>query len=185
MSRLRIPVVELRRRVGNRRQIVESIHLEDASVADTAVPGEADVELDLVAESVLEGVMVEGSIHAPWTAPCRRCLEPVEGAMDVEVRELFEQDATPGETYPIEDDHIDLEPLVRDAVLLALPLSPLCSDTCRGPDPERFPAHLEDEPGHEERGGDGDGGPEGDSGPEGPTPRDPRWAALDQLHFEE
>jgi uncharacterized protein len=163
---MRVPVVELRRRVGTRRAIVDSIPLDLPDVAGTQLEPGAEVDLDLELEAVLEGVMVSGTIRAPWTAPCRRCLEPVHGVVAVDVRELFETDHTPGETYPIEDDHIDLEPLVRDAVLLGLPLTPLCREDCRGPDPERFPAMPED-----------------GEAPEAPA--DPRWAALRELRFED
>jgi uncharacterized protein len=84
----------------------------------------------------------------------------------VELSEVFEPQPTPGETYPIDGDDLDLEPLVRDAVLLHLPLAPLCREDCRGPAPEVFPAVVA-----------GEGAEEPDDGP----PRDPRWAALDVL----
>jgi uncharacterized protein len=162
-----VPVVELRRRVGSRRPFSRSVVLDVPPVAGTRVPPGAPVAFDLVLESVLEGVMVSGEVRAPWVAECRRCLEPVEGVVTVEVRELFEPDHTPGETYPIEEDHIDLEPMTRDAVLLSLPLSPLCREDCRGPDPERFPTTVEAEEAAEE--------PVGDE----------RWAALRELRFED
>jgi uncharacterized protein len=83
---------------------------------------------------------------------------------------VYEPHPTPGETYPIDGDDLDLEPLVRDAVLLHLPLAPLCREDCRGPAPEVFPAVVA---------GEGEGGPD-DETDDGP-PRDPRWAALDVL----
>ena len=73
---------------------------------------------------------------APWTGECRRCLGDAHGIARAEVREIFEARPTEGETYPLTGDHIDLEPLVRDAVLLSLPLAPLCSEGCLGPAPE-------------------------------------------------
>lgn len=77
-----------------------------------------------------------------------------------EVREVFEPRWEEGETYPLKGDQIDLEPLVRDAVLLTLPLAPLCEDACAGPDPEEHPVGVE-------------GG--------APSEPDPRWAALRDL----
>jgi uncharacterized protein len=175
-----VPVTELRRRVGTRRPLQRSVDVAAVDdlmgVAGTTVPPDGELELDLVVESVLEGVTVTGTIRAPWHAECRRCLEPVEGTVEVDVQELFEAQPTPDETYPLEGDHIDLEPLVRDAVLLALPLSVVCSDACPGPDPERFPATVEDDaPSHED-----EGEPDADE-----PPADPRWAALRELRFDE
>jgi uncharacterized protein len=165
-----VPIADLRRRVGTRREIRRAVdvaaveHL--SGVAGTVVPLDGEIQLDLVVESVLEGATVTGTIRAPWRADCRRCLEPVDGQVEIEVQEVFEAKPTPDETYPLEADHIDLEPLVRDAVLLALPLSVVCAHDCIGPDPERFPATVED-----------------DEPPEPPS--DPRWAGLEGLRFED
>jgi uncharacterized protein len=134
------------------------------------VPDDVDIELDLVVESVLDGVTVTGTIRAPWRAECRRCLEPVTGVAEVAVQELFEAHPTIDETYPLDGDHIDLAPLVRDTVLLGLPLSVLCREECAGPDPERFPASVAE--------------PEPEPA-EPVVPADPRWSALRDLRFEE
>lgn len=160
-----VPIVEITRRIGTRRPFVVDVVLRAPTVAGIAVPDDRPVHVDLVIESVLDGIVVEGVLAAPWHGECRRCLEPIDGTVEVPVRELFEAHPTPGETYPIETDHIDLTPLVRDAVLLSLPLTPLCREDCPGPDPERFPTTVEaDEP-------------EVAAAPAG----DPRWAALDVL----
>jgi uncharacterized protein len=174
-----VPIVEITRRIGTRRPFVTTTELRAPSVAGVVVPADRPVELDLVIESVLDGIVVEGTLHAPWAGECRRCLDPIEGAVDIEVRELFEAHHTPGDTYPIEGDHIDLNPLVHDAVLLGLPLSPLCRADCPGPDPERFPTTVEDD----------QAGPATPDEPEPDAPArpvgDPRWAALDALRFED
>jgi uncharacterized protein len=83
-------------------------------------------------ERVPEGIVVRGTITAPWSAACSRCLEPVSGAISVHVDELFETQPLEGETYQLDDDVIDLEPMVRDALLLELPPAPLCADDCAG-----------------------------------------------------
>ena len=128
------------------------------------------MRLDGVLEAVEGGITLHGTVRATWTAECRRCLEEVAGTVEAEVAEVFEVRPTPGETYPIEGDEIDLEPVVRDAVLLDLPLAPLCRDACQGPDPERFPAAAA-----------GDEDPGRTDAAEDERPRDPRWAALDVL----
>lgn len=168
-----VPIVELTRRVGTRRPVVLSTTLHAPAVAGIAVPDDRPVTATLVIESVLDGIVVEGTIEAPWSGECRRCLEPIRGIVEIPVRELFEARPTPGETYPIEADHIDCNALVRDAVLLSLPLTPLCREDCPGPDPERFPTTVEADP-----------EPPPAAAADGP-PADPRWAALDQLRFEE
>jgi uncharacterized protein len=177
---LEAPVAELRRRTGNRRvlqQVVGPGVLDSPlDVAGTHVPAGAEIELDVVLESVLEGVTVTGTVRAPWLADCRRCLEPVRGVLEVAVQELFEANPTEDETYPLGDGVIDLAPLVRDAVLLGLPLSAVCDEECVGPDPERFPAHVEADPELD---------PAGVGAAVDDPPADPRWAALGDLRFGE
>jgi uncharacterized protein len=80
-------------------------------------------------------------------------------ALDVE--EVFETRPVEGETYPLDGDQLNVEPLVRDAVLLALPLAPLCEVACPGPEPEEHPIGT-------------------DTG----SSIDPRWSALGELKFE-
>ncbi len=165
---LRIGVIELRRRPGTRRPLQVSTPLPDLAVTTARVPDGAEVSLEGDLEAVEGGITLSATVRAAWAGECRRCLETVEGSVEVEVREVFETDPTEGDTYPIEGDFVDLEPVVRDAVLLHLPLAPLCRDDCRGPAPEAFPTALAgEEPGDED----------------GP-PRDPRWAALDDLDLD-
>ena len=165
-TRTRLDVADLRRHPGERREVHLERPFDDLRVGEVEVPPDRPVVVDLVLEAVQGGVEASGHAAATWGGPCRRCLEPVEGDLDVDVSELFVDDAVEGETYPIDHDVIDLEPLVRDAVLLALPLAPLCREDCPGPDPDAFPVESE---------ADEDGGE---------PPRDPRWAALDVLRAE-
>jgi uncharacterized protein len=181
---LRVPITELRRRLGTRRPVQRTVSSDDVhdltGVAGTVVTEAAELVLDLTLESVPEGVMVTGTITAPWTGSCRRCLDLVTGEVDVAIHELFEPDPTPGDTYPLDDDVVDLGPMVRDAVLLALPLSVLCREDCAGPDPDRFPTSVEDEapPADAVEASDDEGTGDAPTG-------DPRWAALRDLRFEE
>jgi uncharacterized protein len=103
------------------------------------VPEGAPLELDLRLESATEGVLVTGTIFAPVAGECGRCLDPVSDDIHVDACELF---AYPGsvtdetteqdEVYRIVDDLIDVEPVVRDAVVLGLPMTPLCRPDCAG-----------------------------------------------------
>ncbi|MGH8774972.1 MAG: YceD family protein [Jiangellaceae bacterium] len=131
------------------------------------VPEGADLELDLRLESVMEGVLVSGAARAPLAGECVRCLDPVEDDLDVEIQELY---AYPDHGVPdgeddelmVEDHLLDLEPAIRDAVVLALPQAPLCRDDCPGLCPQ-CGARLADDPTHTH------------------DTTDPRWAALTGL----
>lgn len=84
-------------------------------------------------ESIEGGRMVvEGDIHARWTGDCRRCLNPAGADIDVPAREIYEPQATEGETYALTSDDLDLEPLVREAIMLELPVAPVCRPDCQG-----------------------------------------------------
>ncbi len=170
-SPLRAPVTELRRHLGERREVQISVELPDLATSSAAVVDGAPVEVDLVLESIPQGVSVTGTVTATWVGQCRRCLEDVRGTTAVDVREIFERTPTEGETWPLGPDEIDLEPVVREAVLLSLPLAPLCRDDCLGPAPDRFPAVVEGGAASDDEDAETGAGP----------PRDPRWAALDEL----
>lgn len=167
-SPLLLGVTELRRRPGTQRPVSLQAALPDLAITTARVPEGAEIGLEAVVEAV-EGssaLTLTGTVTVPWVADCRRCLDEVSGVERVDVREVFETRPEPGETYPIEGDDIDLEPVLRETVLLHLPLAPLCSEDCRGPVPEAFPAR-----------------PAEDAEADEPVepPKDPRWAALDVL----
>jgi len=163
---LALDVVELRRGPGVRRSVDTVVDLDGLTVGDRRVVG-GRVRVDLEIEVVGDDLVVDGRLGMVTRVPCRRCLEDVDEEAEVVVREIFESDPTDGETWPITDERIDLEPVVREAALLALPLVPLCRDDCVGPEPERFPTGPTDAPDPTELATD--------------PPRDPRWAALDDL----
>jgi uncharacterized protein len=131
-SPFRIPVADLLRRHGASRSVQVDAPLDGLSGAGAEVPPTEPVHVDVTLERVSEGIVVRGTIGAHWTAACSRCLTPVEGSIDVHVDELFEPFPLAGETYELDVDVIDLAPLVRDALLLELPATPLCRDDCAG-----------------------------------------------------
>lgn len=168
----------------------------DLVCAGSRVPEGAEVKVDVVLESVVGGVVVTGRVEAPWEGECRRCLAPASGLVSIAVRELYEAGALrhgrlPGraepmvgrgalggcagddeaseDTYRMEGDDLDLEVLARDAVLLQLPIAPLCRPDCLGLCP-RCGADLNE---LAARGGDGRCSCQ--------VERDPRWSALDSL----
>lgn len=135
------------------------------------VPG-SPVRLRLTCEAVVEGVLVSGSIRAETAGECGRCLQPIRAQVEARVCELYAYPDAAARLRPThgEPDELtltgefaDLEPLVRDALVLALPLTPLCAADCPGLC-QRCGARLAEEPDHDHA-----------------RPTDPRWAGLDAL----
>lgn len=107
------------------------------------IPAGNQVAVDVRLESVVEGVLVSGTASATLTGQCSRCLEALTDRLETDLTELFAYPDTatddttdPDEVSRVVDGLVDLEPVVRDAVLLALPLAPLCSEDCPGLCPE-------------------------------------------------
>ena len=155
---------------------------EDLRLELVGVPVGADVAVEVRFEAVSEGVLATGTAIAPLAGECARCLTPLTSSVTASFQELFlyadgrhdkhdrhdrqvdsdEQDDE--ELHYLDGDLLDLEPVVRDAVVLALPMSPLCREDCPGlcaecgePLADAGPGHRHDEA------------------------TDPRWAALKQL----
>jgi len=128
----------------------------DMGVEMVRVPAGAELELEVQLEGVTEGVLVTATVTAPLVGECARCLEPFSSSMSVRFQELFalaEGVAGP-DGYVLDAGLLDLEPALRDALVLELPLSPLCADDCQGLCAE-CGVRLADAPpghGHEQRG---------------------------------
>lgn len=129
---LRVDVADLLRRPGSSRDLDLAVPLEGLGNEAARVPRDSPVRMHLRLERLSDGLVVRGDVSAGWEAACSRCLAPVGGTVTVHVDELFEAEPLEGETYPLEDDAVDLEPLVRDALALELPRVPLCRDDCAG-----------------------------------------------------
>jgi uncharacterized protein len=142
---------------------------EGLGVEMVSVPKGADIELDLRLEAVMEGVLVSGTARVPVEGECARCLEPISKSVEVDFQELFVYTDTRSGGHAedderrLEGDLIDLEPVLRDTVVLDLPLSPLCREDCPGLCAECGVRLADAEPGHHH------------------DAVDPRWAALQGL----
>ncbi|HET6915863.1 MAG TPA: DUF177 domain-containing protein [Acidimicrobiales bacterium] len=195
-----VSITNLKRAPGTRRTERRSGRVGELRVAASVVAQNTEVTADAVLDAVDGGIEVTADVSAPWQGECRRCLRPVEGLLQVHVRELYRRHDdshahrpshtrgpshtegpvqaratghhghhTPAgeeedeETYPLKGELLDLQPLVRDALLLDLPLAPLCREDCKGLCPT-CGADLNDGPCSCAR-----------------APADPRWAALDLL----
>jgi uncharacterized protein len=157
---------ELGRRPGSMRTLSRSVPAPaDLGVDVLGVPVGSALELDLRLESVVEGVLVSGTVSGTVTGECVRCLDPVSRHLEVDVQELWAREAATDaedELPRLDGDLLDIEPVLRDAVVLALPLQPLCREDCPGLCSD-CGAHLAEDPGHRHES------------------IDPRWAALHQL----
>jgi uncharacterized protein len=133
------------------------------------VPTGAELELEVQLEGVTEGVLVTATVTAPLVGECARCLEPFASATTVRFQELFalaEGVAGP-DGYVLEAGLLDLEPALRDGLVLELPLSPLCADDCQGLCSECGVRLADAPPGH------------------GHAERGPMWAALKDVRVSE
>ena len=160
-----VQVAALRKQNGATRDEHRDGVIPGLGAVSVVVPDGAPVVLDIRLSSYPGGIMAAGTVSAPWRGECRRCGGPVEGMVVAEVRERYapvggaDRDE---EAYPLTGDELDLEPLTRDAVLLDLPLAPLCSEGCLGLCPQC-------------------GANWNDGSCTCPPASDPRWSALDAL----
>lgn len=129
---------------------------EHLGVELARVPAGAELALDLQLEGVTEGVLVTATVTGPLAGECARCLEPFTAPIKVRFQELFvraseaaldEEEGT--DNYQLgASGLLDLEPALRDAVVLELPLSPRCEDGCQGLCVECGVRFADAEPGH-------------------------------------
>ncbi|HEV7191671.1 MAG TPA: YceD family protein [Jatrophihabitantaceae bacterium] len=133
-------VRELGRRAGAMQEFRRSVPAPAGlGLEIIEVPEGAPLALDIRLESVTEGVLVTGTISGPLRGECGRCLEPVSENFAVEICELFaypdsatDETTEQDEVRRLEKDLLDLEPVVRDLVVLGLPWTPLCGPDCSG-----------------------------------------------------
>ena len=169
------PWVFSTRELGRRAGAMRAFHRDIPAPGDDrrigldvlGVPEGSPISLDVRLESVTEGVYVSGTVSAPLVGECSRCLDELTDHLTVDIGELFAyphsatDETTDVDELPrVVDEHVDLEQTVRDAVVLALPLAPLCTDDCPGLCPECGERRADLGPDH------------------GHETLDPRWAAL-------
>ncbi|HEU5223550.1 MAG TPA: YceD family protein [Candidatus Lumbricidophila sp.] len=123
-----------------------------------AVAAGTNVHLEVRLESVHDGILATVEVDTTADGECGRCLDPITQSVEVEFQELFAYHSGEAIEAEVQDDHVDLEPFIRDAVVLSLPFQPVCRADCPGLDPDTglpLAGHTDTS-----------------------TNRDPRWAAL-------
>lgn len=167
-------LAELKRRSTNDTSLPvdATVTANDLSITTSRIPDGSTVEVHGRADTTLSGIEARVTVTSAWEGECRRCLDIVSRPVELDLVVPF----LPGtladdsvDAYPIDGDVIDIGEVVREELMLALPLTPLCRDDCKGVEPERFMTE-DDEPEDEE--------------PAAPA-IDPRWAALSDLKFDE
>ena len=159
-----LPARDIVRHPGEMREHAFTVPLrEQWGEGIVSFPAGSDLDLDVRLESVHEGILVSGTADGTYEGVCGRCLTEISAPVEVEFQELF---AYPGEEetdFEVQDDHVDLENLVRDAVVLSLPFQPVCQPDCPGLDSstgEKLAVSTD---------------------AESSAPIDPRWSALQQI----
>ncbi len=127
---------ELSRRAGQMLEVTRVAEApEDLGIGVIGVPPGSPVDLQLRLESVVEVVLVTGTALVRLHGYCTRCLREIASTEEVELQELFcypGKESDDEEASRIEGESIDLEPVLRDAVVLDLPFTPLCRPDCAG-----------------------------------------------------
>jgi len=154
-------VRDLMHRPGEMREhSIDVVVPEGFGNAVIALPQGSELAIDARFESLHDGVLVDAQVSGTAQAECVRCLIDIAMPVRVEFQELFAYSEDEAFDYTVIDEHVDLEPVVRDTVVLSLPFQPVCQKDCLGLCPE-CGVRLLDNPGHEHE-----------------APIDARWAAL-------
>lgn len=161
---LQISVHDLINKPGTMRERQVDVVI-DEPMANFAIgiPAGSTIEIDARFESVHEGILVTGDAFATASGECSRCLDPIDSAVEVEFQELFAYSGTSEDDFVVENESIDLDQVIRDAVVLSLPFQPVCSAGCKGLC-VTCGAKLNEDPQHAHE-----------------APVDPRWNALTNL----
>ena len=165
-----VAVDDLMHRPGEMREYhLDIVAPERFGNAMIGVPAGGIVHVDLRLEALHDGILASADVDATAVGECGRCLIDIELPVQVEIRELFaysglfEYAETEAFEYACRNDTLDLEPVIRDAVVLSLPFQPICQEDCLGLCPQ-CGVRLLDDPGHQHE-----------------AEVDPRWAALSPL----
>ena len=168
---------ELSRQPGSMREFAAVVPAPaDLGTALIGIPAGSNLVVGVRLEAVMEGVLVTGAARGTASGECSRCLDPISLEVTVHIQDLFtyperlevarqmgDETAQEDDVLVVsEEDGVDIEPLIRDSVVTALPFRPLCRPDCPGLCSE-CGARLADDPEHHH------------------DIVDPRWSALQSL----
>lgn len=126
-----VNVIELLRRPGTTKDVTSTIATSDFDFGDDRIV-DAPIDVSIHLESLTNGIAVSGSARATWHGECRRCLAPLTEEIDVPFDELYQTTLEDPDAWRITGDQIDLLPMVRENILLSVPVGPLCRPDCPG-----------------------------------------------------
>lgn len=159
-----VSVHDLMKRPGTMKELELDIALEAPLGTDVvAIPKGESVEVSLRLESVYEGILATGEVAGTAKTECSRCLEPISIGLEVDFQELFAYSSTSDDELVVDGEHINLEQVVLDSVVLNLPFQPVCDEDCLGLCAE-CGFRLNEDPDHKHE-----------------NPVDPRFAGLKDL----
>ena len=129
---------ELPRRAGEMKEYHLKLDIPESIGIDVISVPKGVLDLDLRIESVAEGVLATGEFQTGAKGECIRCLDPIDLPLSKNFQELYAYKADPEseeseeEQLLMDGDYIDLEAPIRDAIVLALPINPVCDEECEG-----------------------------------------------------
>ena len=164
----KVNVHDLMHKPGALRRFDFEIQLDEPfGVGAVSLPAGSEIDLSGRFESVHEGILVTGLAEGDAKTECSRCLDPLTLPVEVDFQELFAYSSYSEDDFVVQEEQIDLEPVVRDAVVLSLPFQPVCDEACQGLCAE-CGLKLADNPNHVHE-----------------APIDSRWSELTKLQIKE
>jgi uncharacterized protein len=138
-SPFRVNLHELPRRAGEMRSYHLQFQLDEViGTPMLAIRAGEAMDIEFKAEAVSDGVLISGKVRSRAKGECGRCLDVIDRRVDEEFRELFlyesrtNEDDEDDELFSMDGDIADIETAIRDAVVLTMPINPLCKDECKG-----------------------------------------------------
>ena len=139
-SPFRINLHELPRRAGEMRNYDLHFPAPDSiGIPLLEIPKGEELDISFRAESVDDGVLITGAVISKAHGECGRCLDPLDVDVDQKFQELFLYQSRSSdnpdddeELFTLDGDIADIETPIRDAVILSMPINPVCSENCEG-----------------------------------------------------
>jgi uncharacterized protein len=134
---------DLPRRAGEMKEYQLALQLEKPIGIDIIAVPAGVLNLDLRLESVAEGILATGQFEVVAKGECIRCLDPIDLELSRNFQELYAYGSNPEipedeaeDQLLMDGDVMNLEAPIRDAIVLALPINPVCDEDCEGLCPE-------------------------------------------------